>query len=364
MTDLSDTPSALGNSGQILKMNTAGTALEFTNDETGMEGFTSVSTDSTIEMEMVQQVNPLGLADDAVSTIKVIDQAITEAKLHPDVVAQLGDNENLLSSVATDATSIDGDGTDASPLSLADDAVSPDKLQDNAVEQDKIVDGAVSGPKVSTGAISRVKLNQALLDDLDSKLEDVSTDSTITGDGDDNPLGIAANSVDRGRLSASVRTELDNIPSDVPDSITDLSDTPSALGDSGQILKMNTAGTALEFADDETGVGGIASVSTDATIDGDGTPSDVLGLADDAVSTVKVIDQAITEAKLHPDVVAQLGDNENLLSSVATDATIDGDGTTSDPLSLADDAVTESKILNGAVSRAKLDNPLTEDLDR
>ena len=76
----------------------------------------------------------MGLADDAVSTIKVIDQAITEAKLHPDVVAQLGDNENLLSSVATNA-SIDGDGTTGDPLSLADDAVGTDNLQDNAVEQ-------------------------------------------------------------------------------------------------------------------------------------------------------------------------------------------------------------------------------------
>ena len=202
--------SALGNSGQILKMNTAGTALEFTNDETGMEGFTSVSTDSTLDGDGTAS-NPLGLADDSVSTIKVIDQAITEAKLHPDVVAQLGDNENLLSSVATNA-SIDGDGTTGDPLSLADDAVGTDNLQDNAVERDKIVDGAVSGPKVSTGAISRVKLDQALLDDLDSKLENVLTDSTIDGNGSNIPLSVADNSVDRSKLSASVRTELDSIP--------------------------------------------------------------------------------------------------------------------------------------------------------
>ena len=57
------------------------------------------------------------------------------------------------------------------PLSLADDAVGTDNLQDNAVERDKVVDGAISGPKVSTGAISRVKLDQVLIDDLDSKLE-------------------------------------------------------------------------------------------------------------------------------------------------------------------------------------------------
>ena len=433
LTDLGQVPSALGNSGQILKMNTAGTALEFTNDETGMEGFTSVSTDSTLDGDGTAS-NPLGLADDSVSTIKVIDQAITEAKLHPDVVAQLGDNENLLSSVATNA-SIDGDGTTGDPLSLADDAVGTDNLQDNAVEQDKIVDGAVSGPKVSTGAISRIKLDQALLDDLDSKLETVATDSTIDGNGSNIPLSVADNSVDRSKLAASVRTELDAIP----DSITDLSDVPSALGSSGQILKMNTAGDALEFADDETGMEGFTSVSTDSTLDGDGTASTPLGLADDAVSTpkildeavtsgklassintqlnsiankldnvasdstidgdgtsgtplgladdavttVKVIDQAITEAKLHPDVVAQLGDNENLLSSVATNASIDGDGTTGDPLSLADDAVgtdnlqdnaveqdkivdgavSGPKVSTGAISRVKLDQVLLDDLD-
>ena len=381
LTDLSDTPAALGNSGQILKMNTAGTALEFTNDETGMEGFTSVSTDSTLDGDGTAS-NPLGLADDSVSTIKVIDQAITEAKLHPDVVAQLGDNENLLSSVATNA-SIDGDGTTGDPLSLADDAVGTDNLQDNAVERDKIVDGAVSGPKVSTGAISRVKLDQALLDDLDSKLENVLTDSTIDGNGSNIPLSVADNSVDRSKLSASVRTELDSIPSDVPDNFTDLDDTPASLGSAGQVIKVNPDGNGLIFANDETGMEGFTSAATDSTLDGDGTASTPLGLADDSVSTIKVIDQAITEAKLHPDVVAQLGDNENLLSSVASDSSLDGDGTTGSPLSLADDsvspdklqdnaverdkivdgAVSGPKVSTGAISRVKLDQALIDDLD-
>ena len=279
----------------------------FANDETGMEGFTSAATDSTLDgdgtastplgladdavstpkildeavtsSKLATSINtqlnsiankldnvasdatiagdgtasdPLGLADDSVSTIKVIDQAITEAKLHPDVVAQLGDNENLLSSVATDG-SIDGDGTTGDPLSLADDSVSPDKLQDNAVEQDKIVDGAVSGPKVSTGAISRVKLDQVLLDDLDSKLETVATDSTIDGNGSNIPLSVADNSVDRSKLSASVRTELDSIPSDVPDNFTDLDDTPAAIGTTGQILQVNSGATALEFVNQQSG---------------------------------------------------------------------------------------------------------------
>ena len=313
-----------------------------------MEGFTSAATDSTLDGDGTAST-PLGLADDAVSTIKVIDQAITEAKLHPDVVAQLGDNENLLSSVASDA-SLDGDGTDASPLSLADDAVSPDKLQDNAVERDKVVDGAISGPKVSTGAISRVKLDQVLLDDLDSKLETVTTDSTIDGNGDDVPLGIAIASVDRLRLAEAVTDELDAIP----DNFTDLDDTPASLGSAGQVIKVNPDGNGLIFANDETGMEGFTSAATDSTLDGDGTASTPLGLADDAVSTPKILDEAVTSGKLATSINTQLNSIANKLAIVASDSTIAGDGTTGDPIGLADNSVSTIKVIDQAITEAKL----------
>ena len=43
--------------------------------------------------------------------------------------------------------------------------------------------------------------------------------------------------------------------------LTDLTDTPSALGTAGQILKVNSGATALEFADESSGGGG-GSLST------------------------------------------------------------------------------------------------------
>ena len=43
--------------------------------------------------------------------------------------------------------------------------------------------------------------------------------------------------------------------------LTDLTDTPSTLGTSGQILKVNSGATALEFADESSGGGGGASLT-------------------------------------------------------------------------------------------------------
>ena len=157
--------------------------------------------------------------------------------------------------------------------------------------------------------------------------------------------------MDRAKLDGSVRTELD----DIPDSLTDLSDTPSALGTSDQILKMNTAGDALEFADDEAGMEEFTSVSTDLTLDGDGTTISPLSLADDAVSTGKVQDAAITQDKLSPDVVTLLTQSEEGgLMAVASDSSLSGVGTSDSPLGIADDGVTTLKILDLNVTTEKL----------
>ena len=161
-----------------------------------------------------------------------------------------------------------------------------------------------------------------MTEDIDSKLETVLTDSTIDGNGSNIPLGIADNSVDRSKLSASIRTELDDIPDDVPDNFTDLDDTPASLGSAGQVIKVNPDGDGLIFANDETGMEGFTSAATDSTLDGDGTGSNPLGLADDAVSTVKVIDQASQKRNYIQMLYLSLGDNENLLSSVASDASL------------------------------------------
>ena len=278
-----------------------------------------------------------------------------------------------------------------------------------------LADDAVTTPKILNGAVSRVKLEQSVdLKTLIVNLKTVSTNTTIDGNGTAaNPLALANGSVNRLKLNDALTAEIDGIP----DNFTDLDDAPNAIGTNGQILQVNAAEDALEFVDK-----GLTTVETSTPVEGDGTASDPVtisngsirgihvasnadisggSLLDESVVSEKLEDDSITEGKLHSSVTNQLdGIPDNItdlddvpdslgdagqtlkvnpagtalifaddsegtdgITSVASDASLDGDGTTGDPLSLADDAVTESKILNRAVSRAKLDNLLTEDLD-
>ena len=65
--------------------------------------------------------------------------------------------------------------------------------------------------------------------------------------------------------------------------------------------------------------GGGGTVSTDGTIDGDGSPTDLLGLADDAVTTAKIEDDAVTTAKIAANAVHTAKINDGLGSSYGKD---------------------------------------------
>jgi hypothetical protein len=58
-----------------------------------------------------------------------------------------------------------------------------------------------------------------------------------------------------------------------PNSITDLSDTPSSLGTAGQILQVNSGATALEFADASSG-SGVTTYTDKTAIDAVSSPSE------------------------------------------------------------------------------------------
>ena len=106
------------------------------------------------------------------------------------------------------------------------------------------------------------------------------------------------------------------------------------------------------------GGGGGGTVSTDATLDGDGSTGDPLGLADDAVTTAKIIDGAVTTAKMGPEAVTE-GEMGNL---AVTTAKIADDAVTHPklaPNSVHGDriqaaAITTAKIADGAVESDKI----------
>ena len=92
----------------------------------------------------------------------------------------------------------------------------------------------------------------------------------------------------------------------------------------------------------------LETVSTDSTLDGQGTTGDPLGIASDGVDTDQLADDAVTQDKLADNSVhaAQIGANAVHSSEIASDAV----GTNE----LEDDAVTEAKIADSAVGHEQL----------
>ncbi len=126
-----------------------------------------------------------------------------------------------------------------------------------------------------------------------------------------------------------------------------------APGAADQILRTNAAGDAVAWVPLPTG----AAAITDATIDGDGSSAaTALGLADDAVTIDKIAPGAadqILRTNAAGDAVAWVPLPTG--GAAITDATIDGDGSSAaTALSLADDAVTTVKIQDANVTEAKI----------
>ena len=96
------------------------------------------------------------------------------------------------------------------------------------------------------------------------------------------------------------------------------------------------------------GGGGLSSVTSDATLAGDGTAADPLMVADDGVDTAQLADDAVTQAKLAGNSVhgAQIANNAVGTSEIAGGAVGTGE--------LGADAVTEAKIADSAVGHDQL----------
>ena len=109
-----------------------------------------------------------------------------------------------------------------------------------------------------------------------------------------------------------------------------------------------SGGVAYETLPTGGGGMGLSSVDSNSTLDGDGTSGDPLGIADDGVDTDQLADDAVTQAKLANNSVhaGQIGANAVDSSEIASDAV----GTSE----LNDDAVTEAKIADSAVGHEQL----------
>lgn len=131
-------------------------------------------------------------------------------------------------------------------------------------------------------------------------------------------------------------------------------------GGADQILRTNTAGDAVSWVDLPTGG---ASITDGTTIIGDGSSVlTALALADDAVTTAKILDANVTDVKIAPGGADQIlrtapdglsvgwVDLPTGGASITDGTTITGDGSSAlTALALADDAVTTAKIENETI---------------
>lgn len=108
-----------------------------------------------------------------------------------------------------------------------------------------------------------------------------------------------------------------------------------------------------------------AVVSTDATIDGDGSSGSPLSLADDAVSTAKILNDAVTTAKiLDANVTADKLAADSVVTAKILDANVTADKLAADSVVTAkilDANVTEAKLAPDAVTTAKVANDAIDD---
>ena len=103
------------------------------------------------------------------------------------------------------------------------------------------------------------------------------------------------------------------------------------------------------------GGSGLSAVSTDASVDGDGTAADPIGIADGGVTTAKLAALSVHTGKINDDAVtaAKLADD-----SVHHDAIVNN---AVRPDNIQAGAVTETKIAAGSVTAAKMDSGTADD---
>ena len=371
----------------------------------------TVSTDATLDGDG-SAGDPLSLADDAVSTAKIAASAVHTGKINDDAVtaAKLADN-----AVHHD--------------SIVDNAVRPDNIQASAVTEAKIADLAVTVDKMNSGTATdgdvatadgasgvvyrtptggggggtaeRTSIYLDAADVAQATTHSAAFDEAIVAGYDMEFVlfngGATGDRRGYARMTSDeflLLTAQTAAPTDTSEAQgflvrqPDLSGTSTSPANTVDIFNVWQGATATDFyyragrsgnfrlqvykfialvltakaslravltrrysprpaTDYDTEwVAGLrgGTVSTDATLDGDGSAGDPLSLADDAVTTAKIADDAVTTAKIAVNAVHTNKIND---SAVHT-AKINDAAVTTDKL--ADDAVTVDKMDSGSAT--------------
>ena len=302
-------------------------------------GITAVTSDATLSGDGTTS-DPLGVADDGVGTTQIADDAVTQAKIADNAVQEPNLASNSVISAKIRADAVTG-------AKVADDAIDTEHIADSAVDTAQIADDAIDGDKIDAGAVIGAHIFQDAV--TSSKIADDAVETDKIADDAVTNAKVADDAIQNAQLANnSVRDE--QIAGDL--SSQEQQNIRTRIG----------AGTG--------GGSGLSAVSSDATLGGDGTSSDPLGIADGGVGTTQLAADAVTGAKVADDAVdtehladdaveqAQIADNAvqqpNLASNSVITAKIQDAAVTN--AKVADDAIDTAQIADSAVETAQLAN--------
>ena len=302
-----------------------------------------------------EAVGAAQLAEDAVGTENIQDEAITAAKLDEEAAVlslnelvgdvqligggdvEIDENENeitisvdvpegVLMSVNTDEETILGDGTDTDQLrvgtidaaQIADNAITSDELAANAVDTDNIQNNAITTAKIASGQVTGDELADGAVD-TGQLADEAVTEAKIAED------AVTETELADGTAIRSITADGQTLFDGV---------TFASSGDAD----ISVEGSTITFSATSE-EGGLQEVATDDTLDGDGTPDDELGVANNAIGT----DQLANET-----AVRSLNGLQDVLSLV------DGSGIAisdndSDEITIAVSEIDAGQIASGEV---------------
>ena len=280
-------------------------------------GITAVTSDATLSGDGTTS-DPLGIADDGVGTTQLADDAVTQAKIGDNAVQEPNLASNSVISEKIRADAVTG-------AKVADDAIDTEHIADSAVDTAQIADDAIDGDKIDAGAVIGAHIFQDAI--TSSKIADDAVETAKIADDAVTNAKVADDAIQNAQLANnSVRDE--QIAGDL--SSQEQQNIRTRIG----------AGTG--------GGSGLSAVSSDATLDGDGTSSDPLGIADGGVDTTQLADSAVETGKINNQSVT----NAKIGSGAITTTKISSNAVTNDKV--ADSAIDTAELADAAVETAKI----------